>query len=73
MTDRDGFNLGSLDRFQALPRRKLLLSHAVLPGSEVVRVPGYEQNGRVGDIYDEFERLDHPQVRDHLFALLQGR
>jgi uncharacterized protein (DUF1919 family) len=73
MTDRDGFTLSNLDRFQALPRRKLLLSHAVLPGSEVVYVPGYEQNGRVGDIYDEFERLDHPQVRDRLFALLQDR
>jgi uncharacterized protein (DUF1919 family) len=72
MTDRDGFTNEDMKRFAKLPTaRKILFSHKVIPHVEnVVYVPGFEEQGFVGDLYDSYNELNQRVVRKQLFSLL---
>jgi uncharacterized protein (DUF1919 family) len=75
MTDRDGFTHEDMERFTNLPtRKKILFSHRVVPHDDnVVYVPGFEEQGFVGDLYDSYNELNRRVVRKKLFNLLGGK
>jgi uncharacterized protein (DUF1919 family) len=72
MTDRDGFTHEDMKRFTNLPtKNKILFSHRVVPHDDnVVYIPGFEEQGFVGDLYDSYHELNRRVVRKKLFSLL---
>jgi uncharacterized protein (DUF1919 family) len=71
MTDRDGFAHEDMKRFNDLPTtKKILFSHKLIPHNNVVYVPGFEEMGFVGDLYDSYNKLNRRVVRKQLFKLL---
>lgn len=75
MTDRDGFLNEHESRFECLPfDRKLLFSHRARTGlgGSAVHVRGFESEGMVGNLYDQFEKLYSEPIFSRLASILCG-
>jgi uncharacterized protein (DUF1919 family) len=72
MTDRDGFTEADLAGFEKLAtNRKILFSHRAMPHNEnVVHIPGFENDGCVGELYGSYHNFNRRRVRRRLFDLL---
>jgi uncharacterized protein (DUF1919 family) len=72
MTDRDGYSEGNLDKFNQLPtNKKILFMHKKIACDDnVIYVPGYDEDGCVGDLVGDFNRLVTKKISNKLIKLL---
>ena len=69
MTDRDGATPELMERFDALPGRRLLLSARPMPWlASAVAVPRWRGESEIGDAYTRYDALSHVDFR----ALVDG-
>jgi uncharacterized protein (DUF1919 family) len=73
-TDRDGATYDDLRQFDALPfARKLVFTHKAYPEfASAVLIPGYQNDGQVGDIYSDWHVLDKALSVEALQRLATG-
>ena len=69
MTDRDGATPELMERFDALPHRRLLLTARPMPWlASAVAVPHWRGRDEIGDAYTRYDTLAHVSFR----ALIDG-
>jgi uncharacterized protein (DUF1919 family) len=70
MTDKDGATEEHLRSFDALPYPKIVFTHRRFDHiASACYVPGYEDQGEVGDMFSEWDRLLTPLTGVRLRAM----